>query len=366
MERVEVLRSLLQLSCEDKYITQLDGELTTYFDLLTGVIVESNDSMSPYSLASDEMFILTLKCLVNFCARTDLAKRLFECSKAKRRVDLLTCLVSFAFSDVKEDSRNLGTSLLVNLTTISEWVDIFCNEPFANIICGKFINKRSPSCLELKLILNLTSSARMRRYICEERSALSTLLRLLSEISDAESRMAIAGIFRNCSFEEEYHGRICFLSNDILSEVLVRLCDQSDDISEGDRSKLPDRVREVYELKIAKREEDVGVKIALCESLLQLCATKDGRSHLRSLGVYFILREMHRQECLREEELDKSGRKTELRAQKGLVYTIEQVVDQLICEENERPGFKSLRDVPLDAQTEEKLEKVKTDFVNVN
>lgn len=68
----------------------------------------------------------------------------------------------------------------------------------------------------------------------------------------------------------DYHGRICFLSNDILSEVLVHLCDQSDDISEDDRSKLPDRVRKIYELKIAKREEDIGVKIALCESLLQV------------------------------------------------------------------------------------------------
>lgn len=76
---------------------------------------------------------------------------------------------------------------------------------------------------------------------------------------------------------------------------------------------------------------------------------------------------MHRQECYRERELDESGRRTELRAQKVLVYTIEQVVDQLICEEFERPpGFKSLRDVPLDAQTQEKLEKAKMDFINVN
>lgn len=42
----------------------------------------------------------------------------------------------------------------------------------------------------------------MRQYICEERTALSSLLALLSEFPDAESRMAVAGIFKNCSFEE--------------------------------------------------------------------------------------------------------------------------------------------------------------------
>ncbi|VDL61580.1 unnamed protein product [Hymenolepis diminuta] len=367
MGSTEVLRTILQISDEDEYINQLSDELSTYFNLLTGVIVESKDLMSPSNLASDEMFLLTLKCCINFCARIDLNKKLFECVNEKRRDDFLTSLTSFSFSEAKEDAKNLGISLLVNLTVISEWVNVFCNAPFANIIYRKITSKRSPSCLELKLILNLTSSAKMRRHMCEERTGLSLFLALLSEIPDVESRMAIAGIFKNCSFEEECHGRICFISNDILTAVLLPLCDQSDNISEDDRSKLPDRVREVYELKSAKREEDIGVKITLCESLLQLCATKDGRSHLRSLGVYFILREMHRQECCREEKLDKSGRKDELRTQRELVYIIEQIVDQLICEEYERPpGVKSLRDIPLDPQTQEKLEKAKADFLNSN
>ncbi|KAM3180551.1 hypothetical protein ACTXT7_016066 [Hymenolepis weldensis] len=335
MGSTEVLRTILQISDEDEYINQLSDELNTYFNLLTGVIVESNDLMSPCTLASDEMFLLALKCCINFCARIDLNKRLFKCIKEKQREDFLSSLTSFAFSEAKEDAKNLGISLLVNLTVNSEWVDVFCSIPFANIIYMKITSKRSPSGLELKLILNLTSSAKMRRHICEELT--------------------------------EYHGRICFISNDILTEVLLPLCDQSDNISGNDRSKLPDRVRKVYELKSAKREKDVGVKITLCESLLQLCATKDGRSHLRSLGVYFILREMHRQEYCREEKLDKSGRKDELRTQKELVYIIEQIVDQLICEEYERPpGFKSLRDIPLDPHAQEKLEKAKADFLNCN
>lgn len=76
---------------------------------------------------------------------------------------------------------------------------------------------------------------------------------------------------------------------------------------------------------------------------------------------------MHRYEVGQEEKLEKSCRKEELRKQKELVYIIEQIVDQLICEEIERPSvFKSLRDVPIDPQTEEKLKKAKEDFLNVD
>ncbi|KAM7536064.1 hypothetical protein Aperf_G00000104047 [Anoplocephala perfoliata] len=207
----------------------------------------------------------------------------------------------------------------------------------------------------------------MRRRMCEERNCFPWLLALLAEISDAESRIAVAGIFKNCCFEEKYHSRICFSSDGILTGVLVHLCDQNDKISDEDRSKLPARVRELYDSKTARREEEIGVKIPLCEALLQLCATKTGRSHLRSLGVYFIFREMHRQECYREESICKSGSKDELRLQKELIFVIEQVVDQLICEENERPSqYSNLRDVPIDSKMQQQLDRVKADFVNVD
>ena len=45
------------------------------------------------------------------------------------------------------------------------------------------------------------------------------------------------------------------------------------------------------------REEDPDLRRMLLESLLQLCATKRSREHLRSKGVYEILREYHKWEA---------------------------------------------------------------------
>lgn len=52
MERTELLSSILQISCQDEYINQLIDELDVYFNLLTGVIIESGDYLSPYTLGN--------------------------------------------------------------------------------------------------------------------------------------------------------------------------------------------------------------------------------------------------------------------------------------------------------------------------
>lgn len=44
------------------------------------------------------------------------------------------------------------------------------------------------------------------------------------------------------------------------------------------------------------REDDPGLRKVLLECLLQLCATRKSREHLRSKGVYEILREYHKWE----------------------------------------------------------------------
>ncbi|EUB56301.1 hypothetical protein EGR_08846 [Echinococcus granulosus] len=163
----------------------------------------------------------------------------------------------------------------------------------------------------------------------------------------------------------ECHGRLCYLSDDMLVTALLVLCDVSDAIEDEDRCTLPPPIREAYDSKTAKRESDALVKTTICEALLQLCSTKTGRQYLRSLGVYFILREMHRHECAVEQNLVGIEGGNELQTQKNLVFVVDQVVDQLICEESERPkDYSSLRDVPIDKETEEKLNKAKVAYIN--
>ncbi len=95
-----------------------------------------------------------------------------------------------------------------------------------------------------------------------------------------------------------------------------------------------------------------------------MCSTKTGRSHLRSLGAYFVLRELHRYECAQEETISSTSNKEGLADQKKLVFTIEPVVDQLICEENERPSdYKSLRDVNIDEKTQKQLDEARESYL---
>ncbi|VDM16070.1 unnamed protein product [Hydatigera taeniaeformis] len=216
-----------------------------------------------------------------------------------------------------------------------------------------------------QLLLNLTSVRSMRQRICDGQIHLSLLVSLLPELQDTASRLTIAGILKNCCFEEEYHGRLCYHSDDMIVSALIVLCDANDVIKDEDLCKLPPPIREVYHSRSAKRESDVLVKTTICEALLQLCATKTGRQYLRSLGLYFILREMHRFECDEENILKTTKQGKELLTQKNLVFVVEHVVDQLICEENERPkDYSSLRDVPIDKETEEKLDKAKSAYFN--
>lgn len=67
-----------------------------------------------------------------------------------------------------------------------------------------------------------------------------------------------------------------------------------------------------------RREEDPDLRKMLLDSLLQLCATRPLREHLRAKGVYEVLREYHKWE---------SGNKP---IERPLVLSCENVVDILI------------------------------------
>ena len=73
---------------------------------------------------------------------------------------------------------------------------------------------------------------------------------------------------------------------------------------------------------------------------------------------------MHRHECIVEREMNHVDHHDLLLIQRELVFSIEQVVDQLICEEHERPAvYSSLRAVPIDKETQEKFNKAKKAFL---
>lgn len=52
MQRVELLGSLLEVSTNEEYTRQLKSELNQYFNVMTGVIVESANLLSPQALGT--------------------------------------------------------------------------------------------------------------------------------------------------------------------------------------------------------------------------------------------------------------------------------------------------------------------------
>uniref|UniRef100_A0A5K3FS86 Protein HGH1 homolog n=1 Tax=Mesocestoides corti TaxID=53468 RepID=A0A5K3FS86_MESCO len=365
MEQAGLLEALLQVSTDEASTREITEELSHYFDILTGVIVESAQSMSSSALSSDRMFQLSIKCLINFCANEVLALQLFNSCDEQRREKFLGALISLTLSDAEGDIKTLTSSLLVNLTVVSEWAAALCDKSYVTSIYKKVATKRKPSRTELQFILNLTAISKMRQCICDELDCLSLLVCLLRELNDASSRLSIAGIVKNCCFEERYHGKICSDEEDILCNLLVVLCGPEDNIDADDLLNLPPLIREAYHSQTVKRESDTSVKFTICEALMQLCSTEVGRSHLRRLRAYFILRELHRHECAVEGRIA-DAQKEQKRVQRILIFTIEQIVDQLLCEEADRPrGLRSLRDVSVDAEVQNRLEKAKDDYLNV-
>ncbi|PIO75050.1 hypothetical protein TELCIR_02935 [Teladorsagia circumcincta] len=87
-----------------------------------------------------------------------------------------------------------------------------------------------------------------------------------------------------------------------LVALLAPLADCSDDLSDEEIQKLPLRLQ-YYE---GTREPSIPTRQKLVEALYQLCSTRHSREHLRSRGVYAILRELDRA----TEDVDEKPSKT--------------------------------------------------------
>uniref|UniRef100_A0A0X3P9I2 Protein HGH1 homolog n=2 Tax=Schistocephalus solidus TaxID=70667 RepID=A0A0X3P9I2_SCHSO len=367
-----VLEALLTVSSDERSIHGISEELNLYYDTLVGVLIETTQSVSPDKLKSNKMFNLALKCLINFSSDELRAKKIYVTCSPLRRQQLLFCLVGTIYSDADAEIKFLCTSLLINLTQIKEWLEELCDSTHAEIIFDKIVGNLMPSSTDLQLLLNLTLSSKMRRHICKNAKCLTTLLDSEGCMGDLSKRTSVIGVIKNCCFEDEFHADLCCNADSLFSKVLLRLCGPEDKLSFEDIQSLCPALRSVYGTEKAFREPDSIIKKTICEALLQLCSTPIGRSHLRSLGAYFVLRELHTFECMREKRLlseieEGFGSGRALQTVRSLIFIIEQVVDQLICLENERPTeyqSTSLRNIPVDKTTQRDLESAKKEFVS--
>ncbi|VDP96211.1 unnamed protein product [Echinostoma caproni] len=316
---------------------------------------------------------LVLKCLINLCSTTARNQLLFDTfEKDQARSDFVKQIANLWLScpNADEEISRLALSLLCNLTRDPCWSSMAIQEdPKTLLDCIFRTDEMLTS--SLPFLLNLTSQREIRKRIsitAQSRTHLISLL--LSPTVGVNQALLVTGILKNCFFDDDYHLLWLAPQSQLLDGLLRPLCGPQDDIDDEDRQKLPPGLRQVAGSKQAKRTESNDLKQTICEALLQLCATSEGRTRLRDCGTYFVLRELHKFENSklsdRDEDVDTNKASDRSRTNE-IVYHIEQVVDQLICKEEERDRYSvenSLRNIDVDAETSAKLDRAKQEFIS--
>ncbi|CAH8448880.1 unnamed protein product [Schistosoma turkestanicum] len=359
MSQICQLNALLQVTAAK---TDFEDEFLEHYLKQVVKLVNSSD----LSKALTEEFILSVKCLINICSSTQgihlLTTLLSNQEKPEEFTRILTTL-ALDNSRNHADLAPLVIDLISNLTRDPVWLGHF-SQHFDNQHVRSILSSDASIKKFLPILLNLSSLTSVRHTICSS-ELVQKLVGLFLEISSTPKKILIAGIIKNCSFEDELH---CELFDDkvgLLGAFLVPLCGPEDSIDDDDRAVLPKSVQIITGNPQFSRLFSTELYLTICQTLLQFCATSYGRTFLRSNGVYFVLRELHNY-LTKAEEQPQCPETDETVTNKELLFCVEQVVDQLICEEGERDEHcakSSLREIAVDAKTTEKLDKVKRDYL---
>ncbi|KAK4472648.1 hypothetical protein MN116_003881 [Schistosoma mekongi] len=337
-----------------------DEFLEYYLKQLTKIIISYDSTKAP-----SEEFILSIKCLINICSATRgtcLLRTLLSADKKLEDFTRILSVLALDSSGIRADFASLIIDLIANITRDPVWLDHF-GQYFDSKRITEILNSDSSVHLFLPIVLNLSRLTSVRHSLCSS-ELLRKLIGLFIELTSVPSKILIAGIIKNCSFEDELHCKLIGNSAVLLDAFLISLCGPEDCIDNENRSVLPRSVQAVTGNSQFPRLFSIELYLTICQTFLQFCSTSYGRTFLRSNGVYFILRELHKY-------LSKVGQQTcseteGIVSNKELLFCVEQVVDQLICEEGERDEHctrSSLRNITVDTETEEKLEKVKKDYL---
>ncbi|CAL1537337.1 unnamed protein product [Lymnaea stagnalis] len=167
-------------------------------------------------------------------------------------------------------------------------------EKIVNVLCQVNYNKNA-NLHYLGLILsNLTQVPAIRKIIMDKDRCIVQKLLPFTEFTESTTRRGgIIGTLKNCCFEYDYHSWLLSDDVDILSKLLLPLAG-GEELDEDEMEKLPIDLQ--YLPPDKKRESDPDLRAMLMESIMQLCATKQGRLYIKQKNAYVILRELHKWE----------------------------------------------------------------------
>ncbi|VDQ13302.1 unnamed protein product [Trichobilharzia regenti] len=182
-----------------------------------------------------------------------------------------------------------------------------------------------------------------------EVAQLNALLKITAAKVDIENDFLvhyinkILKIIISSDLNKHLHCKLLDKSVAFLDKWLIPLCGPEDCIDKEDLSVLPKSVQTVSGNPNIPRLFSADLCLTICQTFLQLhkyVSTVEGQISSSESGEKNLIKE--------------------------LLFYIEQVVDQLICEENERDQNyteSSLREISVDTITSEKLERAKQDYL---
>ncbi|KER33388.1 hypothetical protein T265_00707 [Opisthorchis viverrini] len=361
---LDTLRLLASAIAQNPDAEAEDEYLIKQFNGFLRFLLNENRTSSP---DQQEAFKLSLNCLTNLCwscHRNELLRKAIGTDERCRT--FVSLIKDMLFQNLNPALRPLVIGLLCNLTRDEVWAARFFQDDHERLISAVLPAKVIIDDT-IPLLLNMTSNRELRRRLCANGTFQIQLLSRFASESDAERAVLLAGIVKNCCFEDEYHPQLLGPRSQLLEVILRPLCGPEDNIDSEDKQALPVSLQQLIGNPSTVRSKSNELKSTICHALLQLCATSWGRNRLRSVGTYFILRELHKYEGSKLS--DGTLNDIEILSTKSLLYDIEQVVDQLICEERDRDQAtteKSLRDIEVDDEMAQKLERDRVDYIGVS
>uniref|UniRef100_A0A1A9WM90 Protein HGH1 homolog n=1 Tax=Glossina brevipalpis TaxID=37001 RepID=A0A1A9WM90_9MUSC len=316
---VEIILSLVGLTGTEEgksAILSVDDILTALFHLTTDECL---------TLAKDAVLVL-----INLTAEEAGALKIYNIS---REIQPSFELIPLAISHIINENSNLAepwSMVLSNLTRTESIVygilDILDQDRTVMMQLIKAFTKLQYNQKKAKLdylgpiFCNLTQTSRGRELLCRNKyELLDKILPFARYEESLIRRGSTIGILKNICFDPIYHEIILREPDDILNVILYPLCGP-EEFTDEEYELLPMDLQYLPDTKT--REQDPDLRKMLLECLLQLCATRKSRQHLRSKGVYEILREYHKWE-------QKDGK------DKDCLLACENVVDILIKKEEE-------------------------------
>lgn len=248
--------------------------------------------------------------------------------------DPLLSILSNLSRNEKFGQRIMNTLLEIDNAIFEKMVSVFSKTDF---------NQKNQNLHYLAAVFsNLSQLMTFRNLMATSQTRLfQRLLPFINHETSVIRRGGITGLLKNICFDSSLHDWLLSSDVDVLPFILLPLAGPEE---------LDDETNEMLPLELQylepekKREEDSDIRTILLESLAQLCATRKGRTYLRSKGTYEILRELHKFEISSDGDMK-------------ALSACENVVDILIRTEDEIV-HDNLKQVDIPEDVIEKIEKM--------